>query len=163
MQRKPARGPTKADEAAVCDEPTRETVSASSQSLAESATSTFPEIRLPPWILGFWVAFLIVGSLQPHRIRVLSQGHHGHAILHVLAFGVLGSLAMLTSLRRHRSLVFAGCLALGFLIELAQSHLYPNAIEWRDVRDDTVGVLLFSALTVVMLKLAGRRFQARST
>jgi len=69
---------------------------------------------------------------------------------------------MLAGLRWSRTLTFIGCVGLGFLIEVAQSLVYPNAIEWQDVRDDTIGVFFFSVTTLGILSWFGRRFKARS-
>ena len=125
--------------------------------------SRFPEFRLPPWLLGFWAFFLTAASLQPHRIRGFKQGHPMHAVVHALAFGVLGSLAILTCSRRHRSLAIVCSAALGFLIEVVQARLYPDAIEWNDVRSDTLGVLVFSLLTLLVLAIFRHRWKAGST
>jgi len=86
-----------------------------------------------------------------------------HSVVHFLAFGVLGALAVLTSSRRHRSLAIAACASLGFLIEVVQARLYPDAIEWNDVRNDTAGVLLFSLLTVAVLAVFRNRLKTGST
>lgn len=102
----------------------------------------------PPWALGLWTVFLILGSLQPHRVRAFSHGHHMHAVLHIALFGVLGSLAMLSTGRRHRVAAIFACIGLGLVIEIAQSLMYPNGIEWLDVRDDAAGVLVFAGLTI---------------
>ncbi len=67
---------------------------------------------------------------------------------------------MLASSRRLRIAAFTCCVALGFLIEGAQSLVYPNAIEWRDVRDDTVGVFVFSAATLLVMALFSSRLKA---
>jgi len=72
-----------------------------------------------------------------------------HGILHVLLFGVLGVLAVLSTARRYRVLIILGCIGLGLAIEIAQSFVYPDAIEWRDVRDDAKGVIVFAALAVL--------------
>jgi hypothetical protein len=112
---------------------------------------------LPAWIPGLWALFLTVGSMQPSRVRPLSQGHDLHSVFHVLVFGTLGSLAMLTNSRWSKALRFVCCLALGLLIEVAQARVYPDAIEWQDVRDDTIGVVLFSAITLGILSRFSRR------
>ena len=83
-----------------------------------------------------------------------------HGVLHILAFGVLGSLGILTGSRRYRALAIACSVALGFLIEVFQSRLYPNAIEWGDVRDDTAGVVIFALLTLVALAILKRSLKA---
>lgn len=112
---------------------------------------------LPAWVPGLWALLLTAGSLQPTRVRPMSQGHGLHAVFHVFVFGTLGALAMLTRSRWSRTLRFTCCLALGFLIEVAQSYAYPEAIEWQDVRDDTIGVLLFSAIALGVLSWWHRR------
>lgn len=117
----------------------------------------FREVCLPPWFLGFWAVFLTVISLQPHRVQQFGQGRPMHAVLHVLAFGVLGSLAILTISRRYKSLAIVCCVGHGFLIEVIQAHLYPDAIEWGDVRDDTLGIVVFSLLTLVVLAIFRQR------
>jgi VanZ family protein len=125
--------------------------------------SRFPEFRLSPWFFGLWALFLTVASLQPRRVQEFKQGHPMHAVLHVLAFGLLGSLAILTTTRRYRSLAIACCVALGFLIEVIQAHLYPDAIEWVDVCSDTSGVIVFSLLTLVVMGIFRHHLKADST
>jgi hypothetical protein len=115
------------------------------------------KFALPPWFLGFWAVFLTVTSLQPHRVQQFGHGRPIHAVLHVLAFGVLGSLAILTSSRRYRSLAIVCCVAHGFLIEVIQARLFPDAIEWGDIRDDTLGVVMFSLLTLAVLAIFRQR------
>ena len=101
-----------------------------------------------PWPLGLWTVVLVVGSLQPHRVTAFSQGHHMHGAVHVLLFGVLGSLAMLSTARRHRVAAIVACIGLGLAIEITQSFFDRDGIEWYDVRDDAMGVVLFAALTL---------------
>lgn len=67
---------------------------------------------------------------------------------------------MLTCLRWSRTVRFVCCLALGLVIEIVQARVYPDAIEWQDVRDDTIGVIFFSAMTLGILSWLGRRFKA---
>jgi VanZ family protein len=117
----------------------------------------FPNGFLPPWIPGLWAFLLTVGSMQPARVRPLSQGHDLHAVFHVFAFGTLGALAMLASSRWSRTLRIVCCLALGLLIEVVQAYAYPEAIEWQDVRDDTIGVVLFSVATLGIWSWLRRR------
>ena len=120
---------------------------------AEGAGPRFREPYLPVWLLGLWAAFLTVASLQPRRIQQLGQGHAMHGTMHVLVFGMLGALAILTLSRRYRALGIVCSVSLGVLIEVMQAHLYPDAIEWNDVRDDTLGIVLFSCLTLAVLPL----------
>ena len=96
-----------------------------------------------------WTLLLVIGSLQPHRLRMLSYGHVLHQVVHVLAFGLLGSLVILATSRRFRLWGVVACAALGLLIEYVQSYLYGAPLEWRDVWEDAVGVVVFSWIAVI--------------
>ena len=112
---------------------------------------------LPAWIPGLWALLLTVGSLQPARVRPISQGHGLHSAFHLFAFGMLGAMAILARSSWPRMVRFLCCLMLGPLIEVIQAYAYPEAIEWQDVRDDTIAVVLFSAITLGILSWSRRR------
>jgi hypothetical protein len=74
-----------------------------------------------------------------------------HLWYHLVFFGMLGALALLTS--RHslsRLLWVVAVLLLGFAIELSQSLINHVAIEWDDVQVDCFGVA-FGCLVVWLL------------
>lgn len=86
-----------------------------------------------------WIFVLVVGSLQPARPASVVGLHRE---IHWLAFAGLVILLLLLSHTRHQEIrgVFATCL-LGLSLEYLQHLIYQNAIEWRDVRDDTLATL----------------------
>ena len=87
-----------------------------------------------------WILFLIVGSLQPVRPRLV-VGLHREA--HWLAFATAALLLLLLSRTRRQELhrVIAACL-LGLSLECLQHLIYGNTMEWRDVRDDALAITL---------------------
>ena len=91
-----------------------------------------------------WLLFIIVGSLQPAR-----PGHNValHRGIHWLAFACTAFLLLLLSRNRRQEIrgVVAACL-LGLSLEYVQHVVYRNAMEWRDVRDDTLAILAALAL-----------------
>jgi hypothetical protein len=94
-----------------------------------------------------WILALIAGSLQPARpapVRGL------HSAIHWLAFAGTTSLLLLLCRNRREEIraVAATCL-MGLSLEYLQHVIYRNAMEWRDVRDDTLAVL--AALTLYHL------------
>jgi hypothetical protein len=91
-----------------------------------------------------WLALLIVGSLQPARPGIVA-GLHGE--IHYVAFA--GAALLLLSLSRTRRREILGAFAiflLGFSLELLQHLVYRSGLEWRDVADDGLAVLLAFAL-----------------
>lgn len=66
-----------------------------------------------------------------------------HRVAHVLAFG--GAALIWIALGTNGRGEFRGALivlATGLLIETAQHLIYKGPIEWWDVRDDTIGILI---------------------
>jgi hypothetical protein len=98
-------------------------------------------LRIVTWI---WLALLILGSLQPARPGVVKGNH---VPIHYVAFA--GAALLLFSLSRSRRREALGALAtffLGFSLELLQHLIYRNHLEWRDVADDGLAILLALAL-----------------
>ena len=91
-----------------------------------------------------WTLLLIVGSLQPGRPAPIVGVHRE---IHWLAFAGVTLLLLLLSHTRRQEIrgVFATCL-LGLSLEYLQHLIYRNAVEWRDVRDDTLAILAAFAL-----------------
>lgn len=103
---------------------------------------------VPPAVLRIvakvWLALLIVGSLQPARPGIVAGLHRE---MHWVAFAGAGLL--LFSLSRTRRQEILGAFAiflLGFSLELMQRLIYRNHLEWRDILDDGLAILLAFAL-----------------
>ena len=94
--------------------------------------------------MPFWVAALVVASLQPWRPYVRHNGPV-HGVLHFLAF-FSTALLLLLAARTPRRRVYAplAVFALGAALELTQRLLYRNAFEWSDLAID-LGAALFAA------------------
>jgi hypothetical protein len=93
---------------------------------------------------GGWLTVLIVGSLQPARPRPVRALHRP---IHYVAFA--GVALLLFALSRTRRSEILGALAifvLGFSLELLQHLVYRNPLEWRDITDGALAVLLALAL-----------------
>jgi uncharacterized membrane protein YgdD (TMEM256/DUF423 family) len=107
-----------------------------------------------------WVFCVVVGSLLPGRIKVAigitavdqiqARSETVGAIHRSVHFGVFGATAVLFLLvapdRRREPVAAAAAFALGALIEVAQYLLFGGVMEWWDVRDDGLGVLVASTL-----------------
>jgi hypothetical protein len=91
-----------------------------------------------------WILVLIVGSLQPARpTPVLGL----HREIHWLAFA--GASFLLLLLSRNRRWEVRNVIAtflLGLSLEYLQHLIYRNAMEWRDVRDDALAIVVAFAL-----------------
>ena len=100
-------------------------------------------------IAQVWILLLIVGSLNPAR-PALVVGLHRE--IHWLAFGGAAFLLLLLSRNRHQEIrsVIAVCL-LGLSLEYLQHLIYRNAMEWRDVRDNALAILV----ALVLYRLTG--------
>jgi len=96
-----------------------------------------------------WFLLLIAGSLQPARPRLVRATHRE---IHYLAFGG-GALLLfcLAQSRRQETLAAAATLMLGVSIETLQHLLYGNAMEWRDISDDGLAILV----AFVLYRVAG--------
>jgi TRAP-type uncharacterized transport system fused permease subunit len=91
-----------------------------------------------------WLALLIVGSLQPARPGIVKGTHRP---IHYVAFA--GTALLLFPLSRTRRRETLGALAIFFLgvsLELLQHLIYRSNLEWRDVADDALAILLAFAL-----------------
>ena len=112
-----------------------------------------PVLRIVTWL---WIALLIVGSLQPARPGVVTGHHH---VIHWLAFAGGALLLFLLSRTRGQEILRAlGIFFLGVSLEVLQHLIYRNPLEWRDVADDALAILLAFAL----YRLAGaRKFRSK--
>lgn len=101
---------------------------------------------------------MIVGSLQPARPGTLVAHHRG---IHFLAFGGVAFLLLLRSRNRRQEIhiVVAMCL-LGLSLEFLQHLIYHKAMEWWDVRDDSLAsvgaFLLYRVLSKCRAVFASR-------
>jgi hypothetical protein len=115
------------------------------------------------WVAWIWIACLLIASLQPFRPRATSHGTGGHWVAHVVEFGFPALLLLLLSDSRTQKWVRASRLfGLAVAIELAQSRLYSNPVEWNDILVDGLGILLAFALSRSRLIPAGLRLDLLS-
>ena len=94
-----------------------------------------------------WILLLIVGSLQPARPGPLVAHLGFHRGVHWLAFA--GATLLLLAVSRNRRQEIRSAIAvflLGLSLEFLQHLIYRNAMEWWDVRDDTLAILAAFAL-----------------
>ena len=95
-------------------------------------------------VTRLWIALLIVGSLQPSRPGVVT-GHHRE--IHWVAFaGAAFLLFSGSSTRRQQILRAFAIFLLGASLEVLQHLIYRNHMEWRDIADDGVAILVAFAL-----------------
>jgi len=96
-----------------------------------------------------WFLLLIAGSLQPARPSLVRTAHRE---IHYLAFaGGALLLFCLSQSRRQETLAAVATLMLGVCIETLQHIIYGNAMEWRDISDDGLAVLV----ALVLYRVAG--------
>src|ERR1700722_8150418 len=90
-------------------------------------------------------AALVIGSLQPRQPANLhfSTAHH---VAHLLGFGALAFLAIVGFSGPSYASFWpaAASFLLGFAIEFLQHLQNRKPVEWHDVRDDGIGILLFT-------------------
>ena len=89
-----------------------------------------------------WFLILIVGSIQPARPGPMVAKIGFHRGVHWLAFA--GAALLLLALARNRRQEIRSAIAvflLGLSLEYLQHVIYGNAMEWWDVRDDTLAIL----------------------
>ena len=98
-------------------------------------------LRIVTWL---WIALLIVGSLKPARPGLVTGVHWE---IHWLAFaGGALLLFLLSSTRRQEILRAFAIFFLGLSLEFLQHLIYRNRLEWRDIADDGVAILVAFAL-----------------
>jgi len=98
-------------------------------------------LRTIAWV---WIALLIAGSLQPARPGLVKGLHRE---IHWVGFaGAALLLFSLSKTRRREILGACAVLILGVLLEVLQRLIYRNHLEWRDIGDDGLAVLLAFAL-----------------
>jgi hypothetical protein len=93
-----------------------------------------------------WIAFLVFVSINRRGPRT-PHGSLTHWAAHVLAFAIPG--LMLLPLCRNTGQKWAAALALvclAGLLELRQHQIFGQPVEWWDIRDDGIGILLASFL-----------------
>jgi hypothetical protein len=101
-------------------------------------------------ITSIWVGALIALSLQPLHPSPTSALHHFHRPFHFVAFALTALLFC-----RYFSTVFRifpavpswliallTAVLIGLSLEFVQHLIYHNAMEWWDVRDDTIAAVL---------------------
>ena len=107
----------------------------------EPASRTAAVLRI---VTRVWLAFMIVGSLQPARPRIVTGAHRE---IHALAFaGVALLLFSGARTRREEILKAHAVFFLGLSLEVLQHLIYRNAMEWHDVRDGALAILAAFAL-----------------
>jgi hypothetical protein len=99
-------------------------------------------------VAPIWVLALVIGSVLPDAAKIAIGTHYWHRLYHLLSFGSTAYLLTLiarTTRERLYALLFV--IALGAAIEFSQHAIFGNSIEWWDIRDDTLGVLLAAVLS----------------
>ena len=95
-------------------------------------------------VATLWIALLIAGSLQSARPGVVRRHHRE---IHWVAFA--GAALLLFSLSKTRGREILGACAVFFLglsLEVLQHLIYRNHLEWRDVADDGIAILVALAV-----------------
>jgi hypothetical protein len=91
-----------------------------------------------------WLALLILGSLQPARPAMVTGNHRQ---IHWVAFaGAAVLLFLLAGTRRQEILGACTIFALGVSLEILQHLIYRHPMEWRDIADDGLAILVAFAL-----------------
>jgi hypothetical protein len=93
-----------------------------------------------------WAAALLIASLQPWRAPNFhfSIAHH---VAHFLGFGVLAFFATVGFGKASRISLWpaAASFLFGFSIEFLQHLQNRKPIEWHDVRDNAIGIIVLTA------------------
>lgn len=114
--------------------------------------SASPMTRPSVILLTLWSAALAFASLQPRRPD-WTHASGSHRISHIVCFGVLTVLAARAFSRRFFTFALPGCILFGAALELAQRSIFHISLEWSDIRDDTIGVLLAVACLIAIGRL----------
>jgi len=127
-------------------------------SAAREKMGTVSSRRTLRWAGAAWIAFLVLVSLQPLRLRATVRGTTGHLFVHLVLFGSAAVLPLLLSENRVAESVRAfGILCLAAAIEIAQGRIYHIKTEWSDIEFDCIGVLtVFVAIRFWRIRSATR-------
>ena len=101
-----------------------------------------------------WMLLVLIGSFLPgpHKQAIGIVATYGnvattdvrwqHRLLHIACFALIGLLLVLTA-RSPKRAVFAllGTIVFGLAIEYGQSFFYGAALEWWDIRDDSLAAV----------------------
>lgn len=106
---------------------------------------------MPAAALAILIALLIVGSLLPEEAK-LALGTQGvfHRPLHIFLFAMAAILSRIALPSRFARVLPALLLGFGMALELVEHLMFRNAFEWRDVRDDAIGIVAGLALTWIL-------------
>ncbi len=98
-------------------------------------------LRIVAWV---WIALLVAGSLQPARPRAVRGVHRE---IHWVGFAGAALLLFALSKTRRREILGASAVfLLGVSLEVLQHLIYRNHLEWRDMADDGLAIVLTFAL-----------------
>ena len=87
-----------------------------------------------------WLTLLVVGALQPARPDFVKGVHRE---IHWVAFaGAALLLIAVVRTRRQETVGVFTVFCLGLCLEILQHLLYRNPIEWRDVSDDGLAIMV---------------------
>jgi hypothetical protein len=94
-----------------------------------------------------WAVALLAGSLQPRRPANFHSSP-AHQVAHFLGFGLLALLAAVSFGKPGAIGVWPvlSPLFLGVAIEFLEHWKNEMPVEWYDVREDAVGILVFAAI-----------------
>jgi len=103
--------------------------------------------RIYKYLLVVYAAILTFGSLQPVRPMGVHSNILLHRLLHLAAFGFLAWLAT-SAFPGHRALIWAalGCIVFGGVLEFLEASESHMPIEWNDVYDDAIGIVMTAVL-----------------
>jgi len=112
-------------------------------------TGVKPNRILRPVTLA-WLVLLSVGSLQPRRPGSVVALHRE---IHWAAFACAAFLLFLPTRTRFQTLQRAiAAFLLGLCLECLQHFLYHKTIEWLDVGDDALAILMALAVYWFFMK-----------
>lgn len=95
-------------------------------------------------LVSVWLALLIAGSLQPARPSIVIGVHRE---IHWVAFAGAAFLLFSLSRSRRQEILRAGSIFfLGLSLEVVQHLANRNRMEWRDIADNALAILVALAL-----------------
>ena len=127
--------------------------------MEDAAPFSLKRSRLRPilrYVSFFWIIGLVFGSLLPFHIKVaIGTTSQLHRPLHMFAFGFATFLFLLLSRNRNEKLaVCVSMIAIAAALELLEFRLtyHPkySVFEWRDLVDDTYGIIMATAAFVLV-------------
>jgi VanZ family protein len=101
--------------------------------------------------IGLLVSAIVAGSFMPLTVKQRLGTPTHHHTFHFTVFCLAAFLMMWLVRRWHFQILMAlASLALALFVEVGETFLFHNQMEWQDVIDDCIGIAVAVAVTLLL-------------